>query len=441
MSIVRYYPLNRIRTGLKTAGGEFTLNGKNYVGPYYSTYDGLFFTGVDSLQGPSELLLVAEGQPQDSKNRKPVPPTYDKINYKSLLITKPQNKTSFTVLMVFGGITYANKQWMLDQVTKGQKAMLNNGMIAFADYTTPYSTAKKDLVSYIKENNYIQTGYSIAGFSAGGINAMDGYIAESGRVALLGLIDPSINRNIFNPESIKAGKYDIVTPLGSNIRMVYNYTNWTAKKNDGKPQYPTNYYTMRKVAAAIKQAGGNIETPQDVPPSSIYTGNSSTGAGAVPKVPAAHSKIPAYYFQTYYNYITVTINSTAPVISPSSPLPSLPPPPSHYPRISEDDYKVGYVNRYFAKKRERPGYVIEISEQVFKSMRNNVQEYDYINYETEIVTWKLVGPVRDVVLDQYNTRAGIESTNSRVVESKDSGFRGLKDFIGGEYTKYSRITT
>ena len=42
-----YYPKNRIQTDLYTNGGElfFVTTGKSYIGFYWSTYDGKFFTG------------------------------------------------------------------------------------------------------------------------------------------------------------------------------------------------------------------------------------------------------------------------------------------------------------------------------------------------------------------------------------------------------------
>ena len=42
-----YYPPNKIKTGLYTSGKEFVLstNSIEYVGFYFSTFDGKFFTG------------------------------------------------------------------------------------------------------------------------------------------------------------------------------------------------------------------------------------------------------------------------------------------------------------------------------------------------------------------------------------------------------------
>ncbi len=53
---MRYYPANRVKTNLKTTGGEFELNGVPYKGFYYETYEGEFYTGKDPIQGPSQKL-------------------------------------------------------------------------------------------------------------------------------------------------------------------------------------------------------------------------------------------------------------------------------------------------------------------------------------------------------------------------------------------------
>ena len=53
---MRYYPLNRVKTNQRTSGGEFTLNGVEYSGPYYETYNGQVFSGADPVQGPSQPL-------------------------------------------------------------------------------------------------------------------------------------------------------------------------------------------------------------------------------------------------------------------------------------------------------------------------------------------------------------------------------------------------
>jgi len=40
-----YYPPNKIKPNLYTVGGEFTTQNKDYIGFYFSTFDGKYFTG------------------------------------------------------------------------------------------------------------------------------------------------------------------------------------------------------------------------------------------------------------------------------------------------------------------------------------------------------------------------------------------------------------
>jgi hypothetical protein len=53
---LRYYPSFRIKTNQNTTGGQYSLNGRPYVGKYYITYDGQVFSGPDPISGPNEKL-------------------------------------------------------------------------------------------------------------------------------------------------------------------------------------------------------------------------------------------------------------------------------------------------------------------------------------------------------------------------------------------------
>jgi len=54
---LRYYPSFRIKPNLNSTGNQFTLNGRPYVGKYYETYDGKFFSGPNPTLGPNERLI------------------------------------------------------------------------------------------------------------------------------------------------------------------------------------------------------------------------------------------------------------------------------------------------------------------------------------------------------------------------------------------------
>lgn len=58
--MIIYYPKNRIKTDQYTAGGELTLNGQEYKGPYYTTFDGQVFTGKNPYSiGANHALVPA----------------------------------------------------------------------------------------------------------------------------------------------------------------------------------------------------------------------------------------------------------------------------------------------------------------------------------------------------------------------------------------------
>lgn len=59
-----YFPKNKIKTGLYTAGSEYVIksNGNDYVGPYWKTSDGKYFTGTSPNNIPVQELLFRTSQ-------------------------------------------------------------------------------------------------------------------------------------------------------------------------------------------------------------------------------------------------------------------------------------------------------------------------------------------------------------------------------------------
>jgi hypothetical protein len=115
-------------------------------------------------------------------------------------------------------------------------------------------------------------------------------------------------------------------------------------------------------------------------------------------------------------------------------------PVSYQPITLDSDYSRGYFTRYFVKRTNQRGYVMEISEEEFESIRNGTATYDISFYQTVSLIWKLTGPLRSKRISQYQTREGIVDTNQRIVESLNKSFPGLKEFIGEDYAKFSRPT-
>lgn len=168
-----------------------------------------------------------------------------------LIISKPKTDMKYPLLYVFGGMYYANPDWMLKQVPK---YLLSRAFIVFAPYTTSFNSVKSRAEKYIADNN-IQINndkVSIMGFSAGGLNVQNSY---DKKYKVVGLIDPSTRENF------------LYLPFGNNVIMTYNDANWG---------YPNIKATLPKLSNVVSGVGGVGE-----------------------KVNIGHSKIPSYFFQKY----------------------------------------------------------------------------------------------------------------------------------------------
>lgn len=112
----------------------------------------------------------------------------------------------------------------------------------------------------------------------------------------------------------------------------------------------------------------------------------------------------------------------------------------YYPLPTEDDYARGYFTRYFAKEVTGPRTVFEISQTDWTMIQNGDVDPDSLGYETAEILWQLTGPLNDRRLSQYRIQGGVYDTNKRVTEGEAKTFLGLVEFIGGDYTKFARIT-
>ena len=113
----------------------------------------------------------------------------------------------------------------------------------------------------------------------------------------------------------------------------------------------------------------------------------------------------------------------------------------YYPSPSQSDYQIGYFTRYFAKNVTGPGYILEISNSDYANVKNGAYNDTAVLYETANLLWQLTGPLKDTRISQYQIQGGVFDTNKRVTEAKSLSFIGLVDYIGGEYTKFAKLTT
>lgn len=115
-------------------------------------------------------------------------------------------------------------------------------------------------------------------------------------------------------------------------------------------------------------------------------------------------------------------------------------PNSHQPKPTDEDYVKGYLIRYFTKKENEAGYIIEISQDEYNNIVNGDTDYDIRLYQVTTILWKLTGPLNNTRMSQYNVIPGIIETNKRLTEAANKNFLGIVDFIGGDYTKFARPT-
>jgi hypothetical protein len=115
-------------------------------------------------------------------------------------------------------------------------------------------------------------------------------------------------------------------------------------------------------------------------------------------------------------------------------------PASFFPEPVEEDYTRGYITRYFTKKENQKGYIIEISREEYNGIVNGETDYDIRLYQVATILWKLTGPLNNTRKSQYNIIPGIIETNKRLTEAANKNFLGIIEFIGGDYTKFARPT-
>lgn len=169
----------------------------------------------------------------------------------TLIYSYPKTKLeSYSLVIVFGGINYANPKWMLGETPK---ALLSKAIFVFAPYTMSYDTVSSKLNDFMSKNKLLIKNTSVIGFSAGGLNVQKAY---NKNFKFIGLIDPSTRA-----ENVKKD-------YGDNVKMVYNDANWGG--------YPQIKSVLPNLADAINKLGGDAE-----------------------KVNLQHSKIPSYFFNKY----------------------------------------------------------------------------------------------------------------------------------------------
>jgi hypothetical protein len=211
------------------------------------------------------------------------------------------------------------------------------------------------------------------------------------------------------------------------------------------------YYPLTQITPNLYTSGKDFVNPDGTPYVGRYymTYDGKTYTGINPVVGTNVELSPVINSTTLGVGITVPLpdptyttaaskNSVASKFQSKATLTELTP---YYPFPISSDYAKGYFTRYFAKNPSGPGYVIEISQEDWSLIQNGQVENNVVGYETIDMLWQLTGPLNDTRVSQYQIIGGVYDTNKRVTEAKQKGFRGIVEYIGGEYTKFARITS
>lgn len=109
----------------------------------------------------------------------------------------------------------------------------------------------------------------------------------------------------------------------------------------------------------------------------------------------------------------------------------------HYTIPTMDDFKNGFIKRYFVRRRNFFTYsdVLEISEKQFNTLNTPNTGIDGNLYIGVSLDWKLTGPLHDSK-DNHNIVYGVYDTNKRIASLKDVNLKGLKQYL----TDYTELT-
>lgn len=125
-----------------------------------------------------------------------------------VLVFLPENKASYPLVIIFGGMYYANPEWMAEQL---KPSYFEKSILLIIPYTQSYKTILPNALKEIDRAGYKVNGKAIMGFSAGGNDVLQNYSDE---FYFVGLIDPSLTQSGLN------------LPIDKRWGMMFNDKNW-----------------------------------------------------------------------------------------------------------------------------------------------------------------------------------------------------------------------
>lgn len=399
--MLRYYPSFRVKTNLVAGENLFTsANGKPYTGPYYETYDGHFFSGPSPIIGPNEPLTKVQ-----------VIPSLPGLSSATNVLTTSGNE------FLLDGVPYVGQYY---QDLLGNYYAVEPMLPS--DLSSPTNAAQGNTTP-TQEQISAQQALNIANINAVNQASAAQNISNQGTtVSSISGSRPLSTSSLSTQQQnqTQANLNYSISPL-SAIPMNEVITDSQGNKFVRGPENQLiPYETAQRDLQDSKRKSPNPRLLQPIAATLPPPGKTSSGANT------RSSTVPLQ--QQFLFNLKVNPNFTG------QPIP-------YYPNPTQDDYDRGYFFRYFIKKVNQNGYIIEISQEEYNQVKNGTTTYDVSLYQVEFTFWKLTGNLRTVRLSQYDIRDGIIDTNKRFIEGIEKRFVGIKEFIGGQYDKFARPNT
>lgn len=110
----------------------------------------------------------------------------------------------------------------------------------------------------------------------------------------------------------------------------------------------------------------------------------------------------------------------------------------YYPVPTDNDYKMGFISRYFVKKRNSSyTTIVEISPDTYNTYFSNTSILDTNLYAAVKINWKISGTLNNDFSDVNFPKIGIIETNQKLVQLKEKVFPGFSLFFK-DYSQYSK---
>lgn len=136
---------------------------------------------------------------------------------------------------------------------------------------------------------------------------------------------------------------------------------------------------------------------------------------------------------------TINENTNTAYVNPQPKKGSFTNPVPYYVVPTSEDYKIGFITRYFVKKRNADyTKIVEISpneyETYFSFPSDDLNTSLYVAVK---LNWKITGPLNNDFRDKNFPKSGILETNKKIVQLKEVVFPGFSYYFN-DYSQFSK---